>query len=76
MLTPCYVNTLSPSLTPQELLCRAKGSFPLGWTIQCEVLPEGRGVRVCQAGLGGRPSPFLQGIPDLLSGPKKQDEDY
>lgn len=30
---------------------------------------EGRGVRVCQAGLGGLPSPFLQGILDLLSGP-------
>lgn len=34
-----------------------------------QVHPGGQGVRVCQAGLGRLPSPFLQGILDLLSGP-------
>lgn len=68
------VLTPSPSLKTPGVLCKAKGSFPLGWAIG--ILPEGRGVRVCQAGLGGLPSPFLQGFPDLLSGPKKQNEDY
>lgn len=31
---------------------------------------EGQGVQVCQADLGGLPSPFLQELPDLLSGPR------
>lgn len=57
------------------MFCAKPGDlFP--WTIQCRVLLEGRGVQVCQADLGGLPSPFLQELPDLLSGPKKQGGDY
>lgn len=61
----------SPSLESLGVLCKAKSS-PLSWATRCEVLPEGQGVRVCQAGLGGLPSPFLQGLPGLLSGPKNR----
>lgn len=61
----------SPSLESLGVLCKAKSS-PLSWATRCEVLPEGQGVRVCQAGLGGPPSPFPQGLPGLLSGPKNR----
>lgn len=64
MLTP------SPFLEIPGVLDKVKSS-PLGWAIRCGVLPEGQGVQVCQVGLGGLPNPFLQGLPDLLSGPGK-----
>lgn len=70
---PCRhpaVRTPSPFLEIPGVVDKAKSS-PLGWAIRCGVLPEDQGVQVCQVGLGGLPNPFLQGLPDLLSGPGK-----